>query len=112
MTLAQHLRELRNRLVKSSLAILVGTILIWQKFDVIFTQIRKPFDQVANEGTILALTGVTSGFSLQLRLSLASGVVLTAPIWLYQVWRFIAPGLHGKEKKWAYIFTEIGRAHV
>ena len=107
MTLAQHLRELRNRIVKSALAILVGTIVVWQQFARIFGVIREPFDQVANDSTVLALTGVTSGFSMQLRVSLAAGVVLTAPIWLYQIWRFIAPGLHGKEKKWAYIFAGI-----
>ena len=107
MTLAQHLRELRNRIVKSALAILVGTILVWQQFARIFGVIREPFDQVANDSTVLALTGVTSGFSMQLRVSLATGVVLTAPIWLYQIWRFIAPGLHGNEKKWAYLFAGI-----
>lgn len=107
MTLAQHLRELRNRLVKSALAILVGTVVVWQQFAKMFGAIRKPFDQVANDSTVLALTGVTSGFSLQLRVSLAAGVVLTSPIWLFQIWRFISPGLHGKEKKWAYIFAAI-----
>ncbi|MEY4312117.1 MAG: Sec-independent protein translocase protein TatC, partial [Actinomycetota bacterium] len=107
MTLAQHLRELRNRIVKSALAILVGTILVWQQFARIFSVIREPFDHVANDSTVLALTGVTSGFSMQLRVSLATGVVLTAPIWLYQIWRFIAPGLRGNEKKWAYIFAGI-----
>ena len=107
MTLAQHLRELRNRIVKSALAILLGTILVWQQFAKIFAIIREPFDQVANANTVLALTGVTSGFSMQLRVSLAAGVVLTAPIWLFQIWRFIAPGLHGNEKKWAYIFAGI-----
>lgn len=107
MTLAQHLRELRNRIVKSALAVLVGTILVWQQFARIFGLIREPFDQVANDSTVLALTGVTSGFSMQLRVSLAAGVAITAPIWLYQIWRFIAPGLHGNEKKWAYIFAGI-----
>lgn len=107
MTLSNHLRELRNRLVKSALAILVGTISVWQQFASIFAVIRKPFDQIASDQAVLALTGVTSGFSLQLRVSLSSAIVLTSPIWLYQIWRFIAPGLHGSEKKWAYIFAGI-----
>lgn len=107
MTLAEHLRELRNRLVKSALAILVCTILVWQKFADIFSIIRNPFDQISSDNAVLALTGVTSGFSLQLRVSLAAGIVLSAPIWLFQMWRFIAPGLNGKERKWAYIFTGI-----
>jgi len=105
MTLAEHLRELRNRLVKSSLAILIGTVVVWVKFPELFAIVRAPFDQLANENAILALTGVTSGFSLQLRLSLSAGLVLTSPIWLFQIWRFISPGLHRNEKKWAYIFA-------
>jgi sec-independent protein translocase protein TatC len=107
MTLAEHLRELRNRLVKSALAMLLGTILVWQKFSDIFGVIRRPFDQIASDNAVLALTGVTSGFSMQLRVSLAAGLVLTSPIWLFQIWRFIAPGLHGNERKWAYIFAGV-----
>ena len=107
MTLAEHLRELRNRIVRSAIVILLGTILVWQKFQDIFAVIRGPFDQVAGSNTVLALTGVTSGFSMQLRISLAAGVVLTSPFWLFQIWRFIAPGLHGNEKKWAYVFASV-----
>lgn len=107
MTLAEHLRELRNRLVKSALAILIATITVWTRFADIFGVIRKPYDLVASTNAVLALTGITSGFSLQLRVSLAAGVVLSAPIWLFQIWRFIAPGLHGNERKWAYIFSGV-----
>ena len=107
MTLAEHLRELRNRLAKSALVVLVGTVLVWSEFQRIFAIIRGPFDQVAGENAQLALTGVTSGFSLQLRLSLYSGLLLTAPFWLFQTWRFISPGLRKNEKKWAYIFAAL-----
>lgn len=107
MTLAEHLHELRNRLVKSSLAIIIGTIAVWTHFPAIFAFIRKPYDLVASDNAVLALTGITSGFSMQLRVSLAAGIVLTAPVWLFQVWRFIAPGLHGSERKWAYIFSGV-----
>ena len=105
MTLAEHLRELRNRLAKSALAVLVGSVVVWSEFSFIFGVIRGPFDEVAGDNAQLALTGVTSGFSLQLRLSLYAGLLLTSPIWLYQLWRFISPGLHRNEKKWAYIFA-------
>lgn len=105
MTLAEHLRELRNRLAKSALVVLLGTIIVWTEFSQIFAVIRSPFDEVAGENAELALTGVTSGFSLQLRLSLYAGLLLTSPFWLFQTWRFISPGLHKKEKKWAYIFA-------
>ena len=107
MTLAEHLRELRNRLVKSALVVLIGTIIVWTKYNLIFAIIRSPFDSVAGENAQLALTGVTSGFSLQLRLSLYAGLLVSAPFWLFQTWRFISPGLHKNEKKWAYIFAGI-----
>lgn len=107
MTLVEHLRELRNRIVKSAIAILIGTVAVWVKFPEIFAVIRNPFDQLTSDNAILALTGVTSGFSLQLRVSLSAGLVLSSPVWLFQIWRFIAPGLHGNERKWAYIFAGI-----
>ena len=55
----------------------------------------------------MTLTGVTSGFSLQLRVSLSAAVVLSSPIWIYQLWRFISPGLKRDERKWAYAFTGV-----
>ncbi len=107
MTLAAHLRELRSRLVKSALAVLIATVSVWNQFPHFFDLIRRPFEQVTETfpSAILALTGVTSGFSLQLRVSLAVAMVVSSPIWLYQLWRFISPGLHRNERKWAYAFT-------
>lgn len=109
MTLAEHFSELRRRLVRSALALLVCTIAIWNQFPTIFSLIRQPYDsvQVAGSNAILALTGVTSGFSLQLRVSLSAAVVLSSPIWIYQLWRFISPGLRSNERKWAYAFTGV-----
>jgi sec-independent protein translocase protein TatC len=71
--------------------------------------IRAPYDSVQGLGSnaVLALTGVTSGFSLQLRVSLAAAFVLSSPIWIYQLWRFISPGLKHNERKWAYAFTAV-----
>jgi len=107
MTLAAHLRELRSRLVKSALAVLLATVSVWNQFPLFFDLIRKPFEQVTETfpNAILALTGVTSGFSLQLRVSLAVAIIVSSPVWLYQLWRFISPGLHRNERKWAYAFT-------
>jgi len=109
MTLAEHFSELRRRLVRSALALLVCTIAVWNQFPSIFSLIRQPYDsvQVAGSNAILALTGVTSGFSLQLRVSLSAAVVLSSPIWIYQLWRFISPGLRSNERKWAYAFTGV-----
>ena len=109
MTLAEHFTELRRRLVRSAIALFVCMIAVWNQFPSIFSLIRQPYDSVQVEGSdaILALTGVTSGFSLQLRVSLSAAVVLSCPIWIYQLWRFISPGLKRNERKWAYVFTGV-----
>ena len=80
MTLLEHFSELRKRLVRSAIALLVCTVAVWREFETIFSLIRAPYDSVQGIGSdaILALTGVTSGFSLQLKVSLAAAVVVTA----------------------------------
>jgi len=107
MTLIEHFRELRMRLVRSALALILGTIAVWNQFPAIFETIRAPYDSVQGLGSsaVLALTGVTSGFSLQLRVSLAVGFVVSSPVWIYQLWKFVSPGLKKNERKWAYLFT-------
>ena len=107
MTLMEHFRELRMRLVRSALALILGTIAVWNQFPAIFETIRAPYDSVQGLGSsaVLALTGVTSGFSLQLRVSLAVGFVVSSPVWIYQLWKFVSPGLKKNERKWAYLFT-------
>ena len=109
MTLAEHFSELRKRLVRSALALIICTIAVWNQFSVIFAFIRAPYDSVQGIGSnaILALTGITSGFSIQLRVSLAAAFVLSSPIWIYQLWKFVSPGLKQNERKWAYLFTAV-----
>lgn len=109
MTLMGHLNDLRKRLVRSAAAILVSTIATWNFYPDLFAVIRRPFDDIhaSHSTAILALQGVTSGFSLQLRVAMAAAVVFSSPIWIYQLWRFVAPGLHKNERKWAYIFTSL-----
>jgi len=109
MTLIEHFSELRKRLVRSAIALLVCTVAVWNQFETLFSLIRRPYDSVQGIGSnaILALTGVTSGFSLQLKVSLAAAVVLSSPIWIYQIWRFVSPGLKRNERRWAYSFTAV-----
>jgi len=109
LTLREHLRELRARLVRASLGVLLATASVWNFYPSIFAVIRQPFEDIhaSHPSAVLALTGITSGFSLQLRVSLAAGFALSSPIWLFQLWRFIAPGLHKHERKWAYIYSAV-----
>ena len=109
MSITEHLQELRKRLVRSALAILIAAVVVWNFYPQFFAVIRRPYDLVHahHANAILALPGVTSGFNLQLRVTLAAAVVVSSPVWLYQLWKFIAPGLHIHERRWAYIFTGV-----
>ena len=109
MPLADHLAELRNRLFKAVLAIAVGSVVAWFFYAQIFSFIDQPFVDIIDEARAngqnvqLALTGVVDPFVLQLQVSLVAGLLVSSPIWLYQVWRFITPGLHNNERRWSLI---------
>lgn len=111
MPLREHLRELRSRMVKSMIAIGVAMVLAWLYYDQIFALIRAPFDDVvaaaAADGRdmTLAFTGVADPFVMQLKVAGVTGVLLASPVWLYQLWRFVTPGLHRHERRWALGFA-------
>lgn len=111
MPLTEHLRELRSRLVKSAIAIGVGMVVGWIYYPELFAWLAAPFmgavEQARAQGrdVTLALTGVADPFILQMQVAAVAGIVLAAPIWLYQVWRFVTPGLHGNERRWAIGFA-------
>ncbi len=113
MSLSDHLRELRRRLVRSGIAIAIGMVVGWIYYDQIFKWLSEPFNNVVAEAqaegrvVILALTGVADPFTLQLQIAAMVGVVLAAPVWLYQTWRFITPGLHRHERRWALGFAAV-----
>uniref|UniRef100_A0AAU2JKT8 Sec-independent protein translocase protein TatC n=1 Tax=Streptomyces sp. NBC_00049 TaxID=2903617 RepID=A0AAU2JKT8_9ACTN len=120
MPLVEHLRELRNRLLKSVLAILVITICAAFFYKDIINFLLKPMlDSVGcTNGVVtqrngrpcadMTVNGLISAFSIALKVALMSGVVLSAPVWLYQLWAFAAPGLHSHEKKYARSFVAVG----
>ena len=113
MPLTEHLRELRSRLVKSVIAFVAGMTVGWIYYSEIFAWISAPFtdaiQQARSEGrTItLALTGVADPFVLQLQIAAVTGLVLSSPVWLYQLWRFVTPGLHKHERRWAIGFAAV-----
>ncbi|MFJ8474127.1 twin-arginine translocase subunit TatC [Kitasatospora sp. NPDC094011] len=116
MALADHLRELRNRVVKSVLAIVVITIVAAFYHKQIEHFLLEPLPQCTPETASkydgkcaqVSNIGLTAGFTWMLKVSLTAGVVGTVPIWLYQVWAFVAPGLHKHERKYAVIFIACG----
>ena len=113
MPLREHLGELRSRLVKSLAAIAVGMVVAWFYYDEIFAAIRSPFDDVMAQAEAdgrdmtLAFTGVADPFVMQLKVTGVAGILLASPVWLYQLWRFVTPGLHGNERRWALGFAVV-----
>ncbi|WP_435823805.1 twin-arginine translocase subunit TatC [Kitasatospora aureofaciens] len=117
MALADHLRELRNRVVKSVLAILLFTIIAAVYHKQIETFLLQPLPQCNDKATAanyhgrcaqVSNIGLTAGFNWMLKVALTAGVVAAVPVWLYQVWAFVAPGLHKHEKKYTIIFMICG----
>jgi sec-independent protein translocase protein TatC len=110
MPLMDHLRELRNRVVKIALVVLVGACVAWGFYNRIWSFVQRPYCQAIGGcnttlfGHSLVLNGVTDGFYLHIKVSIIASIVVTSPIWLYQLWAFIAPGLHSREKRWTYLF--------
>lgn len=120
MPLTEHLRELRNRLAVSLAAILAVTIvaLFFAKDIMDFLSDPLPVCSEGEEATgvtsggercaILKQDGLTSPFATYFKVSLLVGVVVSAPVWLHQVWAFIAPGLHKNEKKYSRVVVSVG----
>lgn len=114
MTLIEHIRELRSRLFKACLGILVGAIAGFVVAADIQEFMTAPYcdfyqAQTNNAGTSCGFnaTSVLDPFLLKLKIALYVGLVLAAPIWLYQLWAFIAPGLHKRERRYGYLFAAV-----
>jgi sec-independent protein translocase protein TatC len=113
MPLMDHLRELRNRIVKATIAIAVGMILALVFSDQTWNYLTGPFCRAKIEGhtgckaigdTLIA-TNIFDPLTMRIEVAFYVALIVTCPIWFYQLWAFIAPGLYSREKKWAYIFT-------
>ena len=114
MTLLEHLRELRSRLMKAVLAIVLGAIAAAFLYDQIFEFLTEPFTSVIAElaeedglDASLTITSPAGAFVLVLKVSLVTGIVLASPVWLYQLWAFIMPGLHAQERRYTMLFVGI-----
>ena len=113
MPLMDHIRELRNRVVKIALALGAGMIVGFIFFTPVWNVIDRPLCSAVIRGHTgcntlgvnqLALDGPLDPFYLHVKVALVVGVILSSPFWLYQLWAFVAPGLYTREKRWSYIF--------
>ncbi|MBB4667505.1 sec-independent protein translocase protein TatC [Microbacterium marinum] len=110
MSLADHLREFRKRLLIAAAALVVGMIVSFILTDSIILAMTEPIRVVAEErgevGEVtLMFATVTSAFDLRIRISFAVGLLISAPVWLWQIWAFLMPGLTRKEVKYTFGFV-------
>lgn len=112
MPLREHLRELRQRILKAGLAVMVGAVVGWFLYDPVYEALQRPIEEVRRsrpgELITLNLDQVATSFNLQLRMAFYIGIVLSSPIWLYQLWAFIVPGLTKRERRRAMGFAAAG----
>src|SRR5690349_15920474 len=116
MTLLDHVRELRNRLFIASLGLVAGLIVGFILSSWVYDLLKEPYCELPSSYVVrpdgsracsFIFLGVADQIILKLKIALWVGVVVGAPVWLYQLWAFIAPGLHRHERKWAYVFVAI-----
>jgi sec-independent protein translocase protein TatC len=113
MSFLEHLEELRKRIINACLGIAVGIGLSFFYIQQIYDFLTAPAVATLPEGSRLIYTQPTEAFSLYIQISLISGAALAAPWIMYQVWRFIAPGLYANEKRFVVpfvLFSTLGLA--
>jgi sec-independent protein translocase protein TatC len=112
MALADHLRELRARVLKVVTIVFLGMIVALFFFKPIFSLVLAPYETAVASmpddiQSVATIAGVGGPLMLYLKLCGTTSLILTSPLWLYQIWAFILPGLHDKERKWSRVFAAI-----
>ena len=106
MSLGAHLVELRKRLLISGIAIAVSLVAGWILSDWVWDVLRQPVLDLEVDGrnATIAYGDVTSGFDTKVQISLFIAVLISCPVWLYQIWAFLVPGLTKRERLYAVAF--------
>lgn len=112
MSLGDHFRELRARIMRAFAYLVVGTVIAFFFYEQLFALIYDPYVQAAEQlpqgvNSEAVLTGIGSPLLLNIKLCALAGVVATSPLWLYEIWAFIVPGLHAQEKRWTRLFAVV-----
>jgi sec-independent protein translocase protein TatC len=117
MPLIEHIRELRSRVIKALSVATVGVIAGWFIEPRLWNVIIGPYCRIPatylrnleptgqHESCSLYVTGLFDALFIHLKLAVVIGLLISMPFWLYQFWAFVAPGLHSRERRWAYFFA-------
>ncbi len=105
ITLTEHLEEFRGCILKSILAVVLASGVSYFFSDAIFGFVVAPLRHHLQPGQNLIGTSVTEAFFVEIKVALAAGVLFSSPVIFYQIWRFIAPGLSRRERKWVLPFV-------
>lgn len=115
MAVMDHLRELRRRLILIVLIVAAGAVLGWYLYGPILDFLKHPYCSVpakyrftpvgGGRHCVLTYNGVLDGFTARLKIAVVAGAVFTGPLWLYQIWAFITPGLRKNERKYTIAFV-------
>jgi len=111
-TLTEHLGELRTRIIRAALAVLIGMVVIIAFYDEVLGFLLEPYRDLCDsrgedfcDADGLFITGPTEGLSTRIRVGMYGGIIAALPVILWQIWRFVVPALHAKEKKYAIPFV-------
>ena len=110
MSLVEHLTELRDRLIKIVLAVMVGMVVAFLLYNHIFRFLLEPYEQIANSrnsltgGKLLQIDPL-EGFGIRMKLAAYGGIAIAMPVILWQIWRFVTPGLYPHERRYAIPFV-------
>ena len=104
MSLLEHLSELRTRIFRSMVAVLVIFIIAVYFAGDIFIELKKPLLEVLPKGKDLTFISPTEGFLAPIKTAVVVSMILACPIWIFQLWRFVEPALYPEEKKYVYPF--------
>ena len=105
MSLTDHLMELRKRLVRSVIILLIGFGACYYYKDFIFAIVTRPLVKVLPKNSYLIYTGLTEAFFVYMKLAFFASLIITCPFIIYQIWKFISPALHSTEKKYVLPFV-------
>jgi sec-independent protein translocase protein TatC len=116
MSVLDHLRELRRRLILVMIIVALGGVVGWLVYNPLLELLKQPYCNIPYQHRLgaqnqsaeqckLLFRAPLDGFTIRLKVSVVAGAILTAPLWLYQLWAFVTPGLRRHERRWTFSFV-------